>query len=134
MANEIISGMGFHHIGLKSADFEKSLKFYEALGMKCLARWGSGAKSVAMLDLGDGGRIELFGDGGDAFSANGKWVHFAVKVADVDAAYAKALEIGAKSQLAPITMGIDTNVGKMNINIAFVVGTEGEVIEFFREI
>ena len=31
MANEIIKGMGFHHIGLKAADFEKSLAFYKAL-------------------------------------------------------------------------------------------------------
>ena len=34
MANEIIPGMGFHHIGLKAADFQKSVAFYKALGLR----------------------------------------------------------------------------------------------------
>ena len=63
MSNDIIKGMGFHHIGLKAADFEKSLAFYKALGLKEVVRWGEGEKTIAMLDLGDGGRLELFANG-----------------------------------------------------------------------
>jgi catechol 2,3-dioxygenase-like lactoylglutathione lyase family enzyme len=31
MANEVIKGMGFHHIALKCKDIEKSLQMYKAL-------------------------------------------------------------------------------------------------------
>ena len=34
MANEIIKGMGFHHMALYVSDFDKSLAFYQKLGMK----------------------------------------------------------------------------------------------------
>ena len=134
MANEIIPGMGFHHIGLKAADFEKSLAFYQALGMKCLSRWSNASGDVAMLDLGDGGRIELFGDGGDAFAEEGKWVHFAVGVEDVDAAYEKALSIGAEPQSEPRTLTINAVPQPFTIRIAFVKGPDREQLEFFHEV
>ncbi len=134
MANHVVPGMGFHHIGLKAKDFNKSLAFYQALGMKCIARWENASGPIAMLDLGDGGRIELFGDGGDAFSTNGKWVHFALGVADVAAAYEAALAAGAESQSAPRDLDLKADPSDMTIRIAFVKGPDGEVIEFFRQI
>ncbi len=134
MANQIITNMHFHHIGLKARDFEKSLRFYQALGMTCVARWESAETPIAMLDLGDGGRIELFGDGGDAFSANGKWVHFALGVDDVAAAYEKALAAGAESQSAPRDLALKAQPQDMTIRIAFVKGPDGEVIEFFKQL
>ena len=40
MANEIIKGMGFHHVALKAVNFEESLKFFtEGLGMKFYTQW-----------------------------------------------------------------------------------------------
>ena len=134
MANDIINGAGFHHIGLKAKNFEKSLQFYQALGMKCIARWENAAGSIAMLDLGDGGRIELFGDGGDEFSANGKWVHFAIGVSDVAAAYETALAAGAEPQSAPRDLELKADPADMTIRIAFVKGPDGEQLEFFRQI
>ena len=60
MANEIIKGMGFHHVALKATNFEESLKFFtEGLGMKFYTQWGEGDGRIAMLDLGDGGILEL---------------------------------------------------------------------------
>ena len=134
MANDVLNGMGFHHIALKARNFEKSLQFYQALGMKCIARWSNAAGPIAMLDLGDGGRIELFGDGGDEFSANGKWLHLALGVPDVAEAYEKALSIGAKPQSAPRDLDLHADPQDMTIRIAFVTGPDGEVIEFFRQV
>ena len=134
MANEIITGMGFHHIGLKAADFEKSLAFYKALGLKEVVRWGEGEKTIAMLDIGDGGRIELFANGGDAYSVAGKWVHFAIEVEDVDLAYKTALLAGAESLIAPKVVTLDSRPEKISINIAFVKGPDGEELEFFRQL
>jgi len=134
MANDIIKGMGFHHIALKCKDIEKSLEMYKALGMKELVRWGEGEGLIVMLDLGDDGRIELFANGSDDFSVNGKWQHFAVRVDDVDAAYKVAMEAGFESSVAPKVVPLDSTPYKMSLNVAFVKGPDGEELEFFKEI
>lgn len=133
MANEKIKGLGFHHIGLKVADLDKSIDFYEnGLGMKKFAAWGEGSGRVQMLDLGDGGILELFAGGGDHLSNNGKWVHFAMRVEDVDAAYAAALSAGAESLIPPKVVPLDSQPEKLTLNIAFVKGPDGEELEFFK--
>ena len=50
MANEIIKGMGFHHIGLKAKDFNKSCEFYKALGLKEVVGWCDPVKEIKMFD------------------------------------------------------------------------------------
>ena len=125
---------GFHHIGLKCADIEKSIAMYEALGMKEFMRWGEGEKLVVMLDIGDGGRIEMFANGSEDFSPNGKWIHFAVKVTDTVAAYEKALAVGFTSQMEPTLVSLATKPEPTPIHIAFVCGPDGEQVEFFREV
>ncbi len=134
MANEKIPGLGFHHIGLKAADFEKSKAFYSALGMKELASWGEGDERITMFDLGNGDRIELFASGGDEFSANGKRIHFAMSVEDVDAAFSVALEAGARPKIYPKTIDLDSTPYPMSIRIAFVYGPDGEELEFFKQV
>ena len=134
MANDIIKGLGFHHIGLKAADFEKSQKFYKALGLKEIVRWGEGEKEIIMFDIGNGGRIELFANGGDEFAECGKWVHFAMGVEDVEAAYNIALAAGATPHIAPKIVPLDSTPEKISINIAFVKGPDGEQLEFFKEV
>jgi len=130
MANEIIKGMGFHHIALKAVDFEASLKFYEALGMKFYTQWGEGDGRIAMLDLGDGGILELFAGGAEG--ANTNYIHFAMKVDDVDAAYETALKAGAKPKSAPVVVPVDSAPVKVTLNCAFVYGPDGEELEFFK--
>lgn len=134
MANDVIKGMGFHHIALKCKDIEKSLAMYRALGMKEIVRWGEGEKLVVMLDVGDGGRIELFANGSDEYSVNGKWQHFAMCVDDVDAAYATARAAGFGEHTAPKVVALPSSPAPISINIAFVVGPDGEEVEFFKEV
>ena len=134
MANKKISGAAFHHVALLTTDLERSVKFYKALGMEEIVRWGEGAFEIVMLDIGDGGRIELFAGGGDFLSKEGKWLHFAMKVDDVDAAYATALAAGFESKIAPKVVPLASWPNPMSINIAFVVGPDGEELEFFREL
>ncbi len=134
MANEIIKGMGFHHIALKCRDIEKSLAMYKALGMKEIVRWGEGEGLIVMLDIGDGGRIELFANGSDEYSVNGKWQHFAMRVDDVDTAYSIARASGFGEHTAPKVIPLDSSPEKISINIAFVIGPDGEEVEFFKEV
>ena len=132
MANDIIKGMGFHHIGLKVADFAKSRAMYNALGMKETCGWGECDSEIIMFDLGDGGRLELFAGGGDFLSKEGKWLHFAMKVDDVDAAYATALAAGAKPKSEPKVVPLASAPVKLTLNCGFVYGPSGEELEFFR--
>ncbi len=130
MANEIIKGMGFHHIALKAVDFEASLAFYQALGMKFYTQWGEGDGRIAMLDLGDGGILELFAGGAEGPNTN--YIHFAMKVDDVDAAYAAAIAAGAKPKSEPKVVPLQSAPVKLTLNCGFVYGPSGEELEFFR--
>ena len=134
MANEIITGLHFHHIALKCCNIEKSLTMYKALGMTEVLRWGEGENTIVMLDIGDGGRIELFANGSDEFSPMGKWVHFAMGVADVEHAYETALAAGFTPKSAPRVVPLPSAPCQTSIHIAFVYGPDGEEVEFFREV
>ena len=134
MANETIRGMGFHHIALYASDFEKSLKFYQALGMKPLVEWGEGKGRIMLLDVGNGDRLELFAKGTDEHSANGKWNHFALEVEDVEQAYEIALRAGAEPHIAPKTVALASSPVKITIQCGFVKGPDGEQVEFFRQV
>ena len=132
MANDIIKGMGFDHVALKTADLDASIAFYEKLGMKFYTSWGEGDGRVAMMDFGDGGILELFAGGSADEQTNPKYIHFALKVDDVDAAYATALAAGAKPKSAPKVVPLNSEPVKLTLNCGFVFGPSGEEVEFFR--
>ena len=134
MSNEVIGGMGFHHIALKTKDLTKSVAMYQALGMKEIVRWGEGMNEIVMLDIGDGGRIELFANGGDEYAVNGKWQHFAMCVDDVEHAFDVALKAGFLPKIAPKVVPLESKPNRISINIAFVIGPDGEEVEFFKEV
>ena len=132
MANEIVSGMGFHHIALKAHNFDESLRFFtEGLGMKLYTMWGEGDGRIAMLDMGDGSILELFA-GGPAEAGEGRYIHYAMKVDDVDAAYHAALAAGARPKTAPKVVPLDSHPVKLTLNCEFVYGPSGEELEFFK--
>jgi len=126
---------GFHHVALRVADFEATLRFYQdGLGFVRAYGWGEGDSRAAMLDTGDGNYLEVFAGGKNAPGAElpeGALLHFALRTADVDGAYARALAAGARSQVEPkdVTLPGDPPVP---VRLAFVKGLDGEVIEFFQ--
>ena len=135
MANEKIPGMGFHHVALRTTDLEKSLEFYKGLGMKEICRWGQGPMEIVMLDIGDGGRLEIFANRGVDYPAEGRWQHFAVSVEDVEAAFELALSLGAKPNILPKIAELDdAKPAPMAIQVAFVEGPDGELLEFFKQV
>lgn len=135
MSNELNKGMKFHHIGLKCADLDRSVAFYtEALGMKPYAAWGEGDARIQMMSIGEGGIFELFAGGGDAYADNGKWIHLALEVDDVEAAFENAISHGAEPLTYPKVVPLESEPEKMSINIAFVKGPDGEELEFFKKI
>ena len=125
---------GFHHIGLKYSNLDESLRFYKALGLRERVRWGDEGDEIVMLEMSDGGIIELLPCRGEKFSTKGRYIHFAISVADVDEAYGHALKAGAESITAPKTVPLSSKPVPMSIRIAFVKGPDGEELEFFKTV
>ncbi len=121
---------GFHHIALRASDFEKSVEFYKALGLTERVRWDG----AVMLDMGDGGCIEIFAGGEDRERVDERFLHLAFKVDDVELAYNTAINAGAKSKSAPYEACPPTAVPPIKMLVAFVYGPDGELLEFFKEI
>ena len=124
--------LGFHHIALKCKDFEKSIAFYEALGLTEYARWGTPERMIALLKLPGGGMMELFSDGGDMFPEEGKYVHLALASTDVEGDYERALKAGGVSHIAPKTVELQSSPVLLTLHLAFVKGPDGEQVEFVQ--
>lgn len=133
MANEIIRGMGTSHTAVAAVDFEKSLKFYAALGIKCFTQWGGEGNRIALLDVGDGTRIELF-EKPELTAGEAALLHLAFSVQNVDEAYATALRAGAVSLRAPEELPLDAEPFRITLRVAFVRGPAGEELEFCKQI
>jgi len=136
---------GFHHVALRAADFDATIRFYtEGLGFS--VHYGFSVPGridrAAFLDAGDGRFVEVFGDGStvqsegrrrrvDEDRTEGALLHFCLRVADTDAAFQRALAAGAVARVEPVTrrLGEDPIV---EVKIAFVTGPNGEVIEFLQ--
>ena len=132
MPNEKIPGAGSHHLALASADFDRSLKFYtEGLGMRPVAAWGEGTGRAVLLDIGDGSHLEVFANGTAEAQQNERYWHFAIRTTDPDLAFANAIAAGATEKIAPKTVDIPSDP-PLPVRLAFVIGPDGEVIEFFR--
>lgn len=134
MANSVIKGMGFHHMALYASDFDKSLAFYQKLGMSVYTAWGEGDNRIALLDTGDGTMVELFAKPGREMASEGRWQHLALHVENVEAALQTALAAGAKLQMPVTVMDLDSHPRKITIQIAFVYGPDGEVVEFIKQL
>jgi len=134
MANQTIQGSGFHHVAIRTHDFEASLKFYiEGLGFSQKIAWGEAPARAVMLDTGDGNYLEVFEREGVPVETMGEAniLHFALRCADCEAATEKARAAGAKVTMEPKVPEVFTQMG-LATKISFVQGPDGEVVEFFE--
>ncbi len=139
------SGPGFHHVAIRAIDFDETIRFYTD-GLGCAVHYRFSVPDridrAAFLDTGDGRFIEVFGQdsavqsegrrrGANEERTEGAVLHFCLRVADTEAAYARALAAGAESRVAPRTGRLGENP-LVEVRIAFVTGPNGEVIEFLQ--
>ncbi len=126
-------GPGFHHVAIRVFDFDATLKFYrEGLGFPRSYGWGEGNTRAAMLDMGDGNYLEVFAGGKAPTGEQTSPIeHFAIRVDDAEAAYAKAMAAGATSHMEPKVVDLQGD-RVVRVKIAFVRGLDGELFEFFE--
>ncbi len=122
---------GYHHIGLITEDVDRSLKFYtEGLGgvVDFSFPMGDTGKTIYLVDLGGNAVVEIIPRGNGEPESNAKWAHIALATDNAREAYDLAVKAGATTQSEPRDMFL----GTMEVCNAFVVGPDGEVIEFFQ--
>lgn len=97
--NSTIGGGGFHHVAIRSHDFDASVEFYtKVMGFTEKIAWGEGDGRVTMLDTGDGNYLEIFANGKPGEKPEGSVIHLALRTTDVDAVIERARSAGQKSR------------------------------------
>lgn len=134
MPNQKIPGSGFHHIAIRTHQFDSSLRFYcEGLGFTSKIAWGEAPARAVMLDTGDGNYLEVFEREGEPGETTGEanLLHFALRCDDCEAATEAARAAGAKVTMEPKVPDVFTEMG-LQTKISFVQGPDGEIVEFFQ--
>src|SRR5215208_2999848 len=97
MANPILGNGGFHHICIKTRDWDRTIEFYrDVLGCSEKIMWRSAPERAGMLDTGDGNCIEIFEDLNYLPAPNGSVIHFALRTTRLDEVAAHVRASGAK--------------------------------------
>lgn len=126
---------GFHHVCLKTRDWDRTMAFYkDTLGFVEKITWSAAPQRKAMLNAGDGNYLEVFEDLDYPFAPNGAVFHFALRTTHLDEVAARVRATGAKITMEPKDVTIATTNAHVPvpIRIFFCEGPSGEVIEFFQ--
>ncbi|MDD4890487.1 MAG: VOC family protein [Phycisphaerae bacterium] len=132
--NETIGGGGFHHVAVRTADFDATVGFYtQALGFRPTLAWGAPGKRAIMLDTGDGSCLEVFENAGQKPAADdAAIIHFALRTRDAKAAIERARRAGYAVTMEPTDLDIPSSPKPTPVRIAFCKGPDGVLVEFFQ--
>jgi catechol 2,3-dioxygenase-like lactoylglutathione lyase family enzyme len=124
---------GFHHVAIRSSDFDRSLQFYTTvLQFQIRVTWGQQGERAVMLDVGDGNYLEIFERAPSEVASEGVILHFALRTDDCAALTERVRAAGAEVTMEPKEIVIDSNIGPVPVKISFFKGPDGEIIEFFE--
>ena len=138
--NAILGTGGFHHVCVKTRDWEATRHFYcDVLGFSEKIAWRAAPERAAMFDAGDGNYLEVFEDLRYLPSPNGSLIHFALRTSRLDEVATRIRDAGYKITVEPkdVTIGNTATsaqaiTGPVPIRIFFCEGPSGEIIEFFQ--
>ncbi len=131
--NTRIPGCGFHHIAIRTGNWDASMKFWaDAMGFTPAANWGEAPSRAVMLDTGDGNYLEVFErESVEATTGESPILHLCFRVDDCDAAVERARAAGAEVTVEPKTLEPFPNQD-FSVRLAFIKGPDGEICEFFQ--
>jgi len=135
MANAILGNGGFHHVAVKTRDWDATMRFYrDGLGCTEKITWAQPPKRAGMFDCGDGNYIEVFEDLEWSSTPNGAIIHFALRTTRLDEAAAHLKAMGYKFTVEPtdVTLKSTNGIGNIPVRILFVEGPNGEIIELLQ--
>ena len=121
---------GYHHTALRVTDLDRTIAFYEALGLSVIRKWSRDGVDNCMMDVGGNNILEIFENSTGEPEAEAKFEHIALRSTDPDADFEAALAAGARPKMPPTSINIG---GNYPARIAFVFGPDDEIIEFFME-
>ena len=133
--NTTVPGCGFHHVAIRTANWDRSLEFWRgALGFEIAVQWGEAPRRACMLDTGDGNYLEIFErdplpDGPNHDSA--AILHFCFRTDDCDAALERARAAGAEVTVEPKSIAV-FGEPLIPVRLAFFKGPDGEICELFQ--
>ena len=134
-SNSILGGGGFHHVCIKTRDWDRTMQFYqETLGCTPKIAWRAVPARAIMLDTGDGNYLEVFEDLTHTSTPNGAVIHFALRTTKLDEVAARVRATGAKITVEPkdVTIATTNGAGAVPIRVFFCEGPNGEIIEFLQ--
>jgi glyoxylase I family protein len=131
--NQVIPGCGFHHVAIRTSEWDRSLQFWqEGMGLHLAVQWGEAPRRACMLDTGDGNYLEIFErDADPTIPSEGAILHFCFRADDCDAALERARAAGADVTMEPKSLAV-FGEPKIPIRIAFIKGPSGEICELFQ--
>lgn len=132
--NPLIPGCGFHHVAIRTENWERSLAFWsEAMGFRPAIEWGEAPRRACMLDTGDGNYLEIFERDPEpgGVPSEAAILHFCFRVTDCDVALERARAAGAEVTIEPKDVQID-GTRKVRVRLAFFKGPDGEICELFQ--
>lgn len=126
---------GYHHVAIRTRDFDKSLAFYrQVLGSEIHRLWGEGNHRGVLLTLGNGNLLELLASDAPLAGPDDVLIHFALATDDVAGMVERAVAAGAEVTSAFRTLDLPAQPAPFRGNNAFVKGPDGELVEFFLEL
>src|SRR5450759_6010710 len=100
--NPILGGGGFHHVCIKTAQWDATLRFYcDTLGCTEKIAWRTAPERAVMLDVGDGNYLDVFEDLAYCAAPNGAVLHFALRTTRLDDVAARVRAAGRKLPMEP---------------------------------
>ncbi|MEO6005912.1 MAG: VOC family protein [Opitutus sp.] len=138
--NSILGGGGFHHVCVKTRNWESTRKFYcDTLGFTEKVAWRAAPERAAMFDSGDGNYVEVFEDLNYQGVSNGAVIHFALRTTRLNEVAQRVRDAGWKITVEPkdvtiasVATGPDGLRGPVPVRIFFCEGPNGEILEFFQ--
>ena len=121
---------GVHHIAVRALDFDRSVRFYtQTLGLTLKNTWMQPTGRAGLVEIAHGNYMEIFEWKPTSMTGEPVILHFCLRTDDVDGLTERARAYGFAVTTEPLSLGLDTSIGRMSLRLSYISGPDGEEIE-----